>query len=436
MRLDQVSDNGKHDRGVGRCAPGQQRIGDPPAEAPIAPVGNQAPLPFVGVVAPSRRQRRHRDRERRRALSGSTVVSDFDHAPGDPRCDQDTCSSVSLVPTDVQEWEAVPLSNGGLRQGSASCEHEMRWRRTRVHADPISKCVRPSLFTCQLCGHDEVHSCGSASRAKCVPCSSRYRYRVKRKFESGFRDDLPATQDVFFVTLTAPGDGLHWDSVHGRVCPCTDEDGVDPATFHENVPRAWSDWMTNVRRQIGAVEAMKIVELQEKRFRRTGKLLLHVHAWVRSEVDLTGKVEELRSIAMRLGFGHEIDVERVNRGGGAGYLAKYCSESVDAAPELEWADSKTGEVHHGEMHMRVTTASRGYGLSMVQIKTAGQAIARERAAGLSDPGVTTARSTSTPASLLVTASVVSPTSDRSAQLLDLQGTSSTTPNGKVKASPM
>jgi hypothetical protein len=437
MTLDQVLDNLKHDRGEGRAGAGQERIGDPPAEAPTVPVGSDPPLPFVGVVAPSRRQRRQRDRERRRALSGSTVVSDFDHAPGDPRPNQDAFSSGPLVATDVQEWEALPLSNGGLRPGSASCEHVMRWRRTRNQAHPVSKCVRPSLHSCELCGHDELHSCGSASRAKCGPCSGRYRYRVKKKFESGFRDDLPATHHVYFVTATAPGDARHWDSVHGRWCPCTDDDGVDPATWHENVPRAWSDSVGEVRRHVAAdVDYMKIVELQEKRLRRTGKALLHVHAWMRSEVDLTAKVEELRSILVRHGFGHEVKVERVHHGGGAGYLAKYCSESVDAVPELEWADSKTGEVHHGEMHMRVTTASRGYGLSMVQIKTAGQAIARERAAGLSDPGVTTARSTSTPASLLVTASVVSPTSDRSAQLLDLQGTSSTTPNGKVKASPM
>ena len=165
--------------------------------------------------------------------------------------------------------------------------------------------------------------CGSASMRKCQPCARRHKHRVRKVFNSGLIRETG--EFVWWVTFTAPGDDAHWNPNSGDWCACTPPGGVDPAEFNTALPRAWSDLITYTRRDLGPLEYAKAVEVQGRRCARTGRAFLHIHALVRTAVDLGAHVEELRDVAVGLGFGHSLDLTRAEARHAA-YCAKYVGD--------------------------------------------------------------------------------------------------------------
>lgn len=252
--------------------------------------------------------------------------------------------------------------------GGAGCKggqlHE--WRYSRRGA-PSPDCERPSLLVCVRCGEQRSSRCGGTKSSRCEPCGGRHRRRVGRLVLSG--TDHPS--GLFFVTLTAPGvDVLPWDRCkcnHGPEVECSGRigcvvDAVPAADWNAQGPRAWSWFVTYLRRSVGVeVEYCGVWEVQ-----RRG--VLHRHAVFRC-VGVTQRRfrAAVRLSAMRWGFGRQIDVQAFAPGH-AWYLAKYASKSADEMGDCSWLDRATGELV--EAHYRPWSASRGWGSSMALIREA------------------------------------------------------------------
>lgn len=286
---------------------------------------------------------------------------------------------VDLPDVDPQPAQGGWRSPSPLRCGSASCSHTWSWcaggGRSHRSAERAGGCARPKMMECTKCRAQIVAACDSASRSVCGPCSERYRHRVRRVFVSGFCDSAPGVR-MFALTLTAPGNGQHVDKRTGRVCECTGPEGVHAGSWHAALPRAWSDFITDVRRHVGAVEYGKTSELQ-----RRG--LIHLHTLVRSSCNLVASTEKLRTLAIAHGFGHELELTECDVRA-AGYLTKYVTKFADQRNEVEWLDRATGEVVRSRPRMRTWTASRHWGTTMAAVKLAQQMYARALAAATAE----------------------------------------------------
>ena len=252
--------------------------------------------------------------------------------------------------------------------------HQYRYAGTVEERDD---CDRPRRLVCLDCADVIVTRCGASSRAKCGPCSQTYRRRVGRIFASGWTDR--PTDRTVFLTLTAPSHvGRHRVGRNGPWCECTPEGGVHLGEWNGTAGQRWSHFVEDLRREFGReLQFCKAAEAQERG-------AMHFHALVRCEADLAGAKEWLRALAIKHGFGHEIDV-RAMRAGDEWYCAKYASKSADDRATVPWVDVRTGEVSIGSPRLRVWTASRGWGLSMVALRRIQAAWAKGMAERETDP---------------------------------------------------
>jgi len=183
---------------------------------------------------------------------------------------------------------------------------------------------------------------------------------------------------MLLVTLTAQGDKEHYLR-DGEPCRCTPLGGTSVAAFNATASKQFNRWMQDMRRTYGPIEYARAAEIQDGKRRSDGKGrgALHFHVLVRAENE--GLVRRdfkkrdpfcpMRLIAMKHGFGHSIDVEDA-KAGTAWYCAKYASKSAAERAVMPWFDRVTGELVVGNGRYRTWTASRGWGLTMKDVRRA------------------------------------------------------------------
>jgi hypothetical protein len=137
-----------------------------------------------------------------------------------------------------------------------------------------------------------------------------------------------------FVTLTAPGKRAH--GVGGWQCPCTPPEGTDLAAWNPTAGARFNRFVRDLRREYGDdLQYFKAAEVQTRG-------ALHFHLLIR-RVTKTGQpggpllLSEavIRALALKHGFGHEVDVQELAPGH-ASYVAKYVGKSADARRSLPW----------------------------------------------------------------------------------------------------
>lgn len=250
----------------------------------------------------------------------------------------------------------------------------------------LPNCERPRRMICRDCNDAISIRCSASSRARCAPCSETYRRRVGRIFASGRTDSV--CERLCFLTLTAPSDkGRHRIGGSGEWCPCTPEGGVNIAEWNATAGQRWSHFVEDLRREFGRdLQFCKAAEAQERG-------AMHFHALVRSCADLASAKARIRQIAMKHGFGHEVDV-RAARIGDEWYCAKYASKSAADRAQVPWLDLRTGELVVGNPRLRVWTSSRKWGLTMKALRViqstwfqnGGRLTGGEADVGLAPPG--------------------------------------------------
>ena len=187
------------------------------------------------------------------------------------------------------------------------------------------------------CGVMVAVDCKGTRTDSCTPCGLRYRGRVQRVAR--------VHGPLLMWTLTAPGVRAHSvQSKSGRwvPCPCTARGGTDIARWNAGAGLAFGRLLNNgVRRD----ESMwwlqgayfRVVERQDRG-------ALHFHVLVRVRPGMTippGALERLTEMAVSYGFGHECDVQEVDAGRGAYYVAKYVGKAANVRELVPWAKDKT-----------------------------------------------------------------------------------------------
>lgn len=278
--------------------------------------------------------------------------------------------------------QATTERNAGQLESVTHCEHQLGYAgRGSVEdgARASLSCEQPTQLRCRLCDWTMFVRCGTARASACGPCGETHRGRVQVVARSG----LVVGRDGLFITLTAPGDRPH-RMPDGRRCPCTPPGGVNLGLWNAELGRRWNRLVTELRRQLGGLEYVRVVEVQ-----RRGAL--HVHALLRSSdgrpLALSGA--RLRRAAMLLGFGHSVDVQAV-ASSHAAYVAKYCAKAADSRAEVpwigwrhvggSWLNTRTGEIVEVERKRvrsfsptyRAWTTSRGWGWTMGNVREAQQ----------------------------------------------------------------
>lgn len=250
----------------------------------------------------------------------------------------------------------------GLHPGAADGSSWVFERLAPEHRLP--DCEQPKLFRCEVTGAVELRRCDATRVQVCEPCAVRYRRRVRRVAYSGAM--LPGR--VFMVTLTAPGSERHrvGRSPQGPWCPCTPAGGVDLARWNGEAAARWNRLQWDIKRVCGVeFEYFRAVEAQERG-------ALHFHVLVRVTAGAMVPLAKLRRLAIRHGFGHEVDVQELadenGRERAAGYCAKYVSKASGDREAVPFVHRATGEVGAGRW--RTWTCSRRWGSSMKAIRRA------------------------------------------------------------------
>lgn len=215
------------------------------------------------------------------------------------------------------------------------------------------------------CGARTVWACSCHRSSKCAQCAARYQRRVSRIAEYGLQ--LRSGRGfAYFLTVTAPGDRVH-HKPSGEVCECTLVGGVELGTWNASCGRYWNRLRTAMKKAHPGLDFLGTVEVQKR-----GALHRHVLVWSWDALGL----EEIRAMAVRAGFGHEVTLDSAGSDPGrfARYVAKYVSKAVDARAELPWrspvVDTETGEIRvmHTTPTYRAVTQSRGWGITMREVK--------------------------------------------------------------------
>lgn len=222
-----------------------------------------------------------------------------------------------------------------------SCGHD--WTVVGGWGEPHRLgCERPLRLTCGVCGESRAIACGSSRADRCVSCSIIYRQRVARVAGSGLR----VGRDGLFLTVTAPGFRGH-DIRPGQPCRCTPEGGVDLADWNVSAAARWNRLVLDLSRLVGADlvtyddngrvhRRTGLVYFRGAEVQRRGALHFHVLIRRRDGAALALSRHELRRLAIRHGFGHEVDVQAVTPGHAA-YVAKYVSKSANDRREVPWS---------------------------------------------------------------------------------------------------
>lgn len=255
------------------------------------------------------------------------------------------------------------------------CETPERRFAGRAEMGSREDCDAPKLLICIRCGDQLVMRCGTSRSTRCSPCSETYRRRVMTVCGSGTQDVFVQGGSVLFVTLTAPGDGVH-HLPSGARCPCSIEGGVNLATWNATSGKRWSRFVQELRRETGLhLEYFKGVEIQKRG-------AVHFHALFRVPKGHGGRKwkSTIRRLAIKHGFGHEIDCAPVPDEKVAGYIAKYASKATDERDAIPWCDKETGEIRLGEGRYRVWSSSDHWGVRMGQVRQLQQMWAKSQAA--------------------------------------------------------
>jgi hypothetical protein len=140
-------------------------------------------------------------------------------------------------------------------------------------------------------------------------CHRAWARNVSRRIVAGIEGAGGLGPGVVFLTVTAPA-----------------EVGSVPA-WNESCPRRFAAALRVLRRRAPGLEYVRVLEMQEKRGKRTGQWLLHVHAVVTGWEFVPADI--LRAVFMSQGFGPRFDIGAVRTGGGiAGYVAsRYLAKS-------------------------------------------------------------------------------------------------------------
>lgn len=253
-------------------------------------------------------------------------------------------------------------------------------------------CEGPYWLRCSACGSVRLVRCGRPSMRACGPCGLRNKSRVHRVASSGFH----AGADGLFVTLTAPSWVEHF-LPNGEACKCTGGDCPDLADWNASAGKKWNRLVQELRRSLGSrtheackawaecqggrrrlvggvhrpcgrLEPLEVVYFKAAEVQRRGAL--HFHVLLRGPSAggrLVVEKSSFRRLAVKHGFGHEVDVQAVQPKHW-GYVAKYASKAAGDRLDVPWrglrwvgghryeehVDSFTGEV----VTVRVGTAER------------------------------------------------------------------------------
>lgn len=225
-------------------------------------------------------------------------------------------------------------------QGSA-CSHGP-WKYVGPATDPRpgSACERPVALCCLACGLVVAVDCHTSRSASCGPCGLRYRANVQRiaRVHAG----------LLFWTLTAPGRRAHSiRNVAGAwvPCPCTRPGGVDLARWNAGAALAFSRMLNNGVRRDPRFAWLRGAYFRATETQKRGALHYHLLVQVRPGVVVTEPMlADLTELAMAYGFGHRCDVESIDPGRGAHYVAKYVGKASNERHDVPWAREKSREV--------------------------------------------------------------------------------------------
>jgi hypothetical protein len=226
-----------------------------------------------------------------------------------------------------------------------------------------------------------VARCHSRDERACGPCGNTYRNQVRWRAADGF---VGKAGQLGVLTFTAPGaDVLPWDTKrcrHASNVTCSGKRGcmVDKdaaAAWNGTAAERWNHLLQDLRRMLGDVQYFRAVEVQERG-------LLHFHIPFRAERVGWIRVKDVRRLAIKHGFGHQVKVdtnpalERL-----AGYVAKYVSKSVSERKRAPMPEGRS---------WRVYTASRDWGRTMASIRLAQMlwAVARREGLASGESGAT------------------------------------------------
>jgi hypothetical protein len=256
----------------------------------------------------------------------------------------------------------------------------------RVGHGSCGKCEDPRWLMC-TCGAEAFVRCNSSRRSRCRSCAAIYRGRVAAVAEGGLA--VAPVDGALMVSVTAPGNVLHFrQGAEGEaeMCPCTGLDGVDLAEFNASVTARWNRFLEALRRGEASpgIKGRRVhVGIEYFNAREVQKRgAIHCHSLFRRT---DGKPLQLakrrvRELAIRHGFGHEVQVEVAGlgkhaRGGrrpgravlAARYCAKYVSKSADERERAPWPSEAPGAC------WRTWTSSRRWGSSMREVREAARA---------------------------------------------------------------
>lgn len=274
---------------------------------------------------------------------------------------------------------SVPSGTDTTQLPSCVCAPGVRGLRYIRHlygsAGGPGGCAQPMLMGCVSCGGQLVLPCRSRDERKCVPCADRFRRDLARVAGS-----VPGGH-VYLLTLTAPGTGEHsrwvpkgsrlpevdqrdgtrpgWDV--RQACDCWDH-GSDLAAWNASAGRRWNHLLTLLGREYGRVDFFRTVEIQKRG-------ALHLHVIVSSDLALNVRV--VQALALRVGFGCVVDLQRVRLLSRVGqYISKYVTKGVTGRAEVPWAapilDAETGEIRtlRTRARYRVYSQSHGWGITL------------------------------------------------------------------------
>jgi hypothetical protein len=243
-------------------------------------------------------------------------------------------------------------------------------------------CERPLLMAVSRDGRlfeREVWACKNHRSSLCRPCAARYGRRV----ESVAAHGLYARGGFFYLlTLTAPGDRLHCkkaechaDGCAHEKCDCTPLGGVDLGLWNPHASKHWNRFLVEFERQHGERPAyFRAVECQDgkRAVDGCGRLALHFHVLLRTEVTLS--TSQIRKLAIANGFGHSVKLDPLEPGSRAAarYVAKYVTKSCNERDDVPWLVDQVDE--YGEVTkenrpatFRAWSQSKNWGTTMAAI---------------------------------------------------------------------
>lgn len=209
----------------------------------------------------------------------------------------------------------------------------------------------------------EAWRCRNHRQSRCRPCATRYRRRVQSVAADGLYRDGGF---FYLLTLTAPGSSEHY-LPSGKRCPCTPMGGVDLGQWNPTAGKRWNHFLVLVERKyLVRPVYFRAAETQER-----GALHHHVLVWSPRKLS----VRTVRSLAIAAGYGHEVDLQHLERGSrkAAYYVSKYVTKSADERDLVPWVgqvvDEESGEVTEGMVPatFRTWSSSRSWGKSMREL---------------------------------------------------------------------